>query len=138
MKRLIFALMLIVGIATTASAQKLYEFTYKESNHYSDSGAINYHKQSKIVGTKLYFIYDRVANTFSLADQSGKVKSENLLQWEEKNGCYSGYDWWAMVAAELYEMYYISASGKVLQIMTSDDDGYDIRHHYTLSRVREL
>lgn len=138
MKRLIFALMLIVGIATTASAQKLYEFTYKESNHYTDSGPMNYHKQSKLVGQKLYFVYNKTTDTLSLTDKSGNVKSEDLLKWDEKNGCYSGYDWWAMVAAELYEMYYISADAKILQMVTSDDDGYDIRHHYTLSSVREI
>jgi hypothetical protein len=138
MKRLILSLLLIVGFYSAAQAQKLLEFTYKESNHYSDGGAINFHKQSKLVGTKLYFIYDSATDSISLTDQNGKVKIEQLLQWDEKSGCYSGYDWWTMIAAELYEMYYISANGKVLQIMTSDDDGYDIRHHYYLSNSREI
>ena len=138
MKRLIFALMLIVGIATTTQAQQLYEFTYKNSNHYSDRSPINYHTQSQLVGVKLYFVYNGAQDTFSLADSSGDIKYENLLKWEPQKRQYYGYDTWYIMWSEQFEAYSISSDRRSLQLLTSDDEGYDISHNYYLSRITDI
>lgn len=138
MKRLIFALMLIVGIATTTQAQQLYEFTYKNSNHYSDRGPINYHTQSQLVGVKLYFVYNGAQDTFSLADSSGDIKYENLLEWEPQNRLYYGLDMWYFIMGGEIEAYCISSDRRQLHFDTSDSEGYDISHNYYLSRITDI
>lgn len=138
MKRLIFALMLIVGIATTTQAQQLYEFTYKNSNHYSDRGPINYHTQSQLNGKKLYFVYNGAQDTFSLADSSGDIKYENLLKWDPQKRQYYGYDSWYIMWSEQFEAYCISSDRRQLRFDTSDNEGYDISHNYYLSRITDI
>ena len=45
-------------------------------------------------GVKLYFVYNGAQDTFSLADSSGDIKYENLLEWKPQTRQYYGYDMW--------------------------------------------
>ncbi len=138
MKRLILSLLIIIGICTAAQAQQLYEFTYKNSNHYSDRGPINYHTQSQLKGKKLYFVYNGAQDTFSPADSSGKVEYENMLKWDPQKRKYYGLDAWYIMWSEQFEAYSISSDRRSLQLLTTDDEDYDISHNYYLSSIKDI
>lgn len=137
MKRLVVTLLAVL-LAVTAMAQKpkkFYEYTYHRSCHFVDGKATPEFEDSKLKGSKIYLIYNPNTDSFSYSDKEGVEQIPDMINWDEEAGYYYGTDYYALLLAVSLDEYCISKDAEVMFEYTMDDEEYDVRNVYFLTKV---